>query len=138
MLPNAFIGKPKPPTDEELTHALGSAKPLWRQLVADLKKCGVDDQEWNSHSQKAGWSLRLQQKKRNIVYLSPGRGGFMASFALGEKAMQATRESGFPSHRLKILNEAQRYAEGTAVRIEVKTSQDVAVVTKLAAIKLAN
>ena len=139
MISNAFIGKAKPPTERELMQVLGAAAPLWQELITALKKdCGLQDREWHSHSPKAGWSLRLQDKKRNIVYLTPGRGGFMASFALGEKAMQLARTSEFASQILKILQDAKRYAEGSAVRIDVKSSRDVAAVAKLAAIKMAN
>lgn len=139
MLPNAFAGKAKKPSDSELAGELGSAKTLWDQIVADLaEEHEIDAQEWNSYSKKAGWSLRLKRKERNIVYLSPHRGCFTASFALGDKAVQVARHSGLPPQVLKIISEAKRYAEGTAVRIEVKTSKDVAVVKKLAAVKLEN
>ena len=33
MLPNAFIGMTKPPTDAELAAALGGAKALWDKLL---------------------------------------------------------------------------------------------------------
>jgi hypothetical protein len=39
---------------------------------------------------------------------------------------------------VKIINEAKRYAEGTAVRIEIKNAKDIETVTKLAGIKLAH
>lgn len=112
---------------------------LWDQVVTGLaKEQEIDTQEWNSYSKKAGWSLRLKHKERNIVYLSPHRACFTASFALSDKAVQAARESGLSPPVLKIIGEAKRYAEGTAVRIEVKTSKDLAVVKKLAAVKLEN
>jgi hypothetical protein len=139
MSPNAFIGKAKKPTDGALTAALGPAKAIWDQLVAGLTdECGVVDQEWNSYSPKAGWSLRLKREQRNIVYLSPRRGCFLVSFALGDKAVQAARQSKLPPRVIKIINEAKRYAEGTGVRLEVKTPKDLAAVKTLAAIKLAN
>lgn len=139
MLPNVFIGKAKKPSESELAAELGSAKTIWEQLVREFaEEHGIDVQEWNSYSRKAGWSLRLKHKERNIVYLSPHRGCFTASFALGDKAVQAARESGLPPSVLRIINEAKRYAEGTAVRIEVKTSKDAAVVKKLAAVKMEN
>ena len=139
MLANAFADKSKKPTDAELTAALGPAMALWDQLLAGLaERCSIDVQEWNSYSRKAGWSLRLQHKKRNIVYLSPCRGCFRASFALGDKAVQAARESGLPASVIRIIDQAKRYAEGTAVRIEVKAAKDIAVVEKLAVVKLAN
>jgi hypothetical protein len=139
MLPNIFVGKAKKPSDSELAAELGPAKMLWDQVVTGLaKEQEIDTQEWNSYSKKAGWSLRLKHKERNIVYLSPHRACFTASFALSDKAVQAARESGLSPPVLKIIGEAKRYAEGTAVRIEVKTSKDLAVVKKLAAVKLEN
>jgi len=139
MLPNAFIGKPQKPTDAELAAALGTAKALWDQLLASLaNEHNLTVQEWNSYSRKAGWSLRLKLKERNILYLAPCQGCFFASFALGDKAVQAARQSGLPQSVVKIINEAKRYAEGTAVRIEIKNAKDIETVTKLAGIKLAH
>jgi len=77
-------------------------------------------------------------KKRNIVYLSPGTGCFLASFALGDKALVAARKSKFPKKVLKIIDEAKRYAEGTAVRLEAHKPEDVEVVKTLARIKIDN
>ncbi len=139
ILHNAFAGKAKKPTDDELTDALCPAKVLWDQLVGGLaQEHGVDVQEWNSYSPKAGWAMRLKHKDRNIVYLSPSKGCFMASFALGDKAVKAARQSGVPERVLKMIDEAKRYAEGTAVRLHVQNSKDIVIVKKLAAIKLAN
>ena len=42
--------------------------------------------------QKYGWSLRLKQKSRNIVYLGPAKGCFMVSFVLSDKALNAAKE----------------------------------------------
>ena len=51
---------------------------------------------------------------------------------------QAARQSDLPQSVIKIINEAKRYAEGTAVRIEIKKAKDIETVTKLAGIKLAH
>ncbi len=139
MLRNAFVGQSKCPTEKQLASVLGESHALWQQLVADLKReLKLDKEEWNSYSVKAGWSLRLQLKKRNIVYLSPGPGCFLASFALGENALAAAWKSTLPGNVLKIIKEAKRYAEGTAVRFEVRESDDVDVVKALAKIKIDN
>jgi len=137
MLPNAFIGKTKAPTDAEVADALGPARELWDLLLAELAgESGLVDREWNSSSPKTGWALRLKHQKRNIVYLSPCKGGFRAAFALGDKAVRAARQSGLPRQVIEIIDQAKRYAEGTAVRIEVKGPTDIAVVRKLTSIKL--
>ena len=139
MLPNAFIGKPEAPTDEELTAELGAARALWDQVLVRLaKECNVLTREWNSYSRKAGWSLRLKIKERNIVYLAPCRGCFRVAFVLGDKAVRAARQSKLPTRVLKILDESTKYAEGTAVRMDVKAARDLDAIVTLARIKIAN
>jgi hypothetical protein len=136
VLTNAFVGKPKPPTESELKAELGASKALWDELVDDLAKEHKLACEWNCYSKKAGWSLRLKRGERHIVYLSPVRGGFRASFALGDKAVQAALASGLPKPVIKLINEAKRYAEGTAVRIDVQAPADLEIVKKLTSVKL--
>jgi hypothetical protein len=140
LMPNAFIGKRETPTDDDLAAELGrSAQGLWDRLLAGLAdRHNIVTREWNSYSPKAGWSLRLKRDKRTILYLSPCRGCFRASFALGGKAVEAARASGLPPSVIRIIDSAKRYAEGTGVRIDVNGPADIAVVEKLAAIKLAN
>lgn len=139
MTANAFIGYGEAPTYAELTAALGSARALWDQVVTQItESLGVEDQEWSSYSAKAGWAMRLRHKGRRIVYLSPSTGSFMASFALSDRAVEAARNSDLPAEVVAIVNAARRYAEGTGVRIEVRSAEDVASVVKLAGIKLAN
>lgn len=136
---NAFVNQPEPPTDAELATALDASKPLWEQLLAVLAtECNVPIREWHSYSRQAGWSLRVKQAERTILYLSPCAGGFRASFALGDKAVQAARQSGLSPRVLQIIKEAKKYAEGTAVRIDVRSMADVAAVKQLAMVKLKN
>jgi hypothetical protein len=90
MEPNAFIGKSKKPTDEELLLALGPSKKLWDQLVSELAdELEANTLEWSSYSAKAGWSLRIKHKQRTIVWLAPCSGCFRVAFVLGDKAMKA-------------------------------------------------
>lgn len=139
MFANAFVAKSKQPTEKELSAELGATKSMWDKLLAALsREHGITENEWHSYSPKAGWSLRLKHKKRNIVYLSPGHGQFLASLALGDKAMETARRTDFPRSAVQIITNAKRYAEGTAIRIEVRTVADIDVVKKLTAIKLAN
>jgi len=138
MLQNAFAGQAKRPTEKSLGSALGKGLELWKNLVDDLKREFQLSGEWHSSSVKLGWSLRLQLKKRNIVYLGPRTGFFVAAFVLGNRAVATARASKLPPHILKEIAEARRYAEGTAVRIEVKTPEDLDVVKKLVKIKIEN
>lgn len=138
MLANAFIGKTKQPTAAELAAELGPAQLVWDQLLADLAKDGVDLQEWNSYSPKAGWSLKVKRGKRVILYLVPCQGCFRVAFILGDRAVLAARQSKLPARAIHLLDEAKRYPEGTAVRMDVKKSGDIALIKQLARIKLEN
>ena len=137
--PNAFIGRPDKPTEADLAEALGPAKPVWDGLLADLAtEHGVTTQEWTSYSLKAGWSMRLKRGKRTIVWIAPCDGCFRVAFVLGEKAVLAARQSGLPAKVLRALDEAEKYPEGTGVRLLIKGSKDVPAVKKLAVVKLEN
>ena len=138
MKNNAFIGKAEQPSEKELERELGSAKAAWDSLLRDLAATGVTDQEWTSYSPKAGWALRLKQKKRNIVYLAPCHGCFRVAFVLGEKAMQAAQQIKFPPSLTTTLREAKRYPEGYAVRLEISKPKEIEVVERLAQVKIEN
>lgn len=139
MFSNAFIGKQKKPTVTELSSVLGPAKATWDQLLTKLAEdLEVNIHEWNSYSPKAGWSLKVKQGDRTILYMSPCNGSFRVSFALGDKAVKAALQSDLPRSVLKIIKEAKRYAEGTAVRIDVKAASELTAILKLANLKVAN
>lgn len=139
MTENAFIGKLEKPTPKELATALGSAKALWDRTVGELAHdFGVTEQEWNSYSPKAGWSLRLKHKKRVIVYLGPCQGSFRVAFVLGEKALKSAEHIKLPVRIADTLHEAKHYPEGYAVRFEVRALADIDAVKKIALAKLEN
>ncbi|HUA15043.1 MAG TPA: DUF3788 family protein [Verrucomicrobiae bacterium] len=137
MAQNAFAGQAKRPTAKALEAVLGQSHALWKVLVIDLKReLKLDVAEWHTSSVKLGWSFRLQRNQRNIVYLGPRDRSFVAAFVLGDKAIAAARSSKFPPDVQENIAHSKRYAEGTAVRIEVKTVEDVDTVKALARIKL--
>ena len=136
---NAFVGQKAAPTEGALALALEATLPLWKRLVADLKHdLKLDVAEWHSSSVKHGWSLRLQLKKRNIVYLGPRQGWFVAAFALGDRAVAVARQTSLPKEVVQNINTSKRYAEGTAVRIDIRESANVDTVKTLAKIKIEN
>ena len=136
---NPFAGRKEQPGDAELSQILGPSRLLWDQVLTDLASENlITNQEWHSSSVKAGWLLRLQHRQRNIVYLVPREGAFQAAFVFGDKALAEIRAARFPRAVIQIIDGARKYAEGTGVRLDVKTPADVTTVKKLAAIKVAN
>lgn len=132
-----FEDRSAPPTERMLSEALGEAAAHWTSLRASLlKDLAPLEEEWAFAGAKSGWSLRLKRGKRNIVHMTPCAGRFLASFALGEKAVAAAREAKLPAAMLALIDDAPRYAEGRGVRIPVKTARDAAAIGRLARIKL--
>jgi len=134
---NAFAGKPTRPTEKELYGALGSSAEAWEQLLADLAtEYAVAEQEWKSVSPKYGWSLRLKKGKKTIIYLSPGKGCFGVALVLGNKAVQSAKRKGLSKGILRALEEAPRYAEGTGIRLAVRSTAALVDICKLVAAKM--
>ena len=139
MALSAFEDKSKQPNADELAQVLGKSHSLWNELQRAV--CSLFSPalvEWGYASKSTGWGMRIKTEKRVIVYMTPCRGYFRASFALGEKAVQAAHNDKLPAKILAAIDAAPKYAEGRGVRIEVRTKADVKAIAKLAAIKLAN
>jgi len=139
MALSVFDDKASPPTDKALDAALGRSGKLWIRLRKDLEEAhGPLTEEWNFSGAAFGWSFRLKKKKRIIVYMTPCRSHFLASFALGEKACRAAHAAGLPAPVLALIEDAPKYAEGRGVRIAVRSRSDLDSVESLVAIKVAN
>ena len=139
LAPNAFIGRTAPPADDDLTAALGSARPLWDQALATLtSKFGLGDWEWLSYSPKAGWSVRIKKGKRNILYMTPCRNSFRVAFILGGKAVETAKQSKTPARVLKMIEGGTKYPEGLGIRWEIQSARDLAPIETLTALKLAH
>jgi hypothetical protein len=82
--------------------------------------------------------MRVKHKERVILYMTPCEGYFLASLALGDKALKAAKESTLPRKVLKIIAGSKRYAEGTGIRLEIRNTADMQSAEKLARIKLSH
>ena len=137
--PNAFAGQLEQPTQKAVETALGRSYALWTELVTELKQeFQLDAEDWHSSGVKYGWALRLQKQGRNIVYLGPRSGSFVAAFVLGDKAVAIVRKSNLPANLIKTIAETKRYGEGTPVRVEVSKPGDLQPIKILARIKVEN
>ena len=138
--PNAFLGRPDQPTDDELMEALGPAAPLWSELIQEVTAdAGKVTEEWQGiYVKRYGWSLRLRQKGRNIIYMAPCNGCFRVAFTLNDKAVNAAKAAHLPKKVADALATAPHYPEGTGLRLTVYKSSDLTAIRKVAQIKLAN
>ena len=139
MATSVFADKASPPDTRELAAALGPAGTWWEELVTALAaRYEPLTETWKFGGKQWGWTLQLKRRKRTVLYLTPCEGHFIAGFALGEKAVKAAPQSDLPASVLTVIDEARKYAEGRAVRLEVRRKVDIESVEKIAAAKMAN
>jgi hypothetical protein len=139
MALSAFDDKAKKPSKRALRTTLGRTSTHWDNLIAHIaSEYSPLAETWNFAGAAWGWSLRLKQKKRTVLYMTPCRGHFLVGFALGEKAVKAAHDSGLPDEVLSLIDEAKKYAEGRAVRLEIRNKRNLEVAKAIAAVKMAN
>jgi len=136
MALSAFDDKTHEPRKKELAAVLGGTAALWSQVVAGTRsRFDPLTEEWVFSGKKWGWALRLKQKKRAILYLTPCEGFFYAGLALGEKAVAAALASDLPASVLEVIDGSRKYAEGRAVRLEIRSKGDAESAVLLAELK---
>ena len=100
------------PSDEALIGKLGSPYKLWAQIdgyVLDRYPAGLA--EWNFPSKKYGWSFRIKDKRRAIIYFLPRDNYFKVAFVFGQKATDVVLNSDIAEEIKKDLAQATKYAE---------------------------
>jgi hypothetical protein len=93
MAPSVFDDKAKAPAATDLKKELGGSAGLWIRLIAQVTTgVGPVSEEWNFAGAKHGWSMRLRDKERVVLYMTPQDGCFLVGVVLGEKAVKRARE----------------------------------------------
>ena len=136
---SVFMDKEVMPTTKDLKKALGITYAAW-QALADFTKSAYPaaTEEWNFSNVKYGWSFRIRDKKRVIVYLLPRNGFFKISLVFGQKATDAIFKNDIADTIKAELKNAKVYAEGRGIRIEVKDNTNLNDFKKLITIKISN
>jgi len=134
-----FMDKKRLPTTEELEGALAETCQVWKCIAeyVHLKYPGAMD-EWYYPGDKYGWSFRIKDKKRAIVYLLPRDGYFKAAFMFGQKATDRIMISSVSEAIKEDLLAARVYAEGRGIRIDIRDEGLVNDIKELIDIKISN
>ena len=139
MALSAFDDRAKQPDPDEIAKSLRRTAVHWTDLIAHVAaEYSPLEQAWGFAGAKWGWSLRLKQKKRTVLYMTPCKGYFLVGFVLGEKAVRAAHKSRLSAATLVTIDEARKFAEGRGVRLEIRNKTAREQAKLLAAIKMAN
>ena len=134
-----FQNKTITPTDNDLVEKLDSTYKLWIQLQNFvLSKYPDGLSEWNYPGKKYGWSFRIKDKRRAIIYFLPRDKYFKVAFVFGQKATDSVMVSDILPEITTDLMQARKYAEGRGIRIDIKNELRIPDIQKLIEIKMAN
>jgi hypothetical protein len=134
-----FMDKAHSPTKQDLHSAIATTYSIWEQLRNYvLVKYPKATEEWNYPGVKYGWSFRMKDKKRAIVYFLPRDKFFMVALVFGAKATQEALNSNISGEIKSVIEAAPVYAEGRGFRVNVKNETNLEDIKKLIDIKIAN
>ncbi len=134
---NCFMEKAVIPTETALESFLGDKLKLWKSIQQFVLEAYPDGRaEWNFPGRKFGWSFRIKDKKRAIIYMLPRIGFFKVAFVFGQKATDTVMESDVSEHiKIELGNEVP-FVEGRGISLDVLNDLDLVDIKKLIHIKL--
>ncbi len=134
---SVFPDKSNKPTDADLVEKLGDSYALWKEICSIvLAKYPQGKSEWNFPGKKYGWSFRIKDKRRAIIYLLPRAGQVKVAFVFGDKAVAKVTQSGVSPSIKSELKKARKYAEGRGIQLAVEDESTLTDIRQLVDIKL--
>ncbi|MEO8514754.1 MAG: DUF3788 domain-containing protein [Ignavibacteria bacterium] len=136
---SVFNERKSMPDARDLDNSLGKSHELWNELIEYVHSVynGAKD-EWNYPGEKYGWSFRIKDTRRVIIYLLPRSNFFKAALVFGEKAYEEIMKSTVGKEIKEELSEARVYGEGRGIRIDVRNKSILNEIKSLIDIKLEN
>lgn len=132
-----FLDKLKEPTYSDLQNGIVVSFPIWKEIEAFLHEVYPKvESKWHFTSAKMGWSFRMSDSKRVLVYLLPRDKYFKVAMVFGQKATDLILESEISESIKTELKAAKVYAEGRGIRITIQDDELLEEIKKLIQIKL--
>jgi hypothetical protein len=132
-----FLNKNEMPGDDDLKTALGKTHKWWQAIKEYvLLKYPRGVEKWSCSNY--GWSYKIMDKKRAIIYLLPRDQFFKVAFVFGQKATGIILQGNISNIIKQELKSAKVYAEGRGIRLAVTDDSLINDINELINIKLGN
>jgi hypothetical protein len=138
MVLSIFEDKSTQPTPKMVEQALSDRYSDWQNIIDFVLKHHKDAAEVWNYGKSFGWSLRIKDSKRVIVYMTPCSKKFLVSLVFGKKATEEAYVGNISAKIISIIESAKVYAEGRGFRIEIESPELIPDIIKLIEIKLRN
>lgn len=132
-----FLDKNHEPTSADLQNGIEVTFPIWKEIETYLNEVYPKvESKWHFTSAKMGWSFRMSDSKRVLVYLLPRDKYFKVAMVFGQKATDLVLESEVSQSIKTELKAAKVFAEGRGIRIDIQNETLLEDIKKLIQIKL--
>lgn len=136
---SVFMDKRVVPTLDALKVEIDKSYVFWKEIEGFvLEKYPDAKMEWNYPGKKYGWSYRLKDKRRAILYFLPRKNYFKVAFVFGQKATDLILASSLSEIIKEELSQATKYAEGRGFGISIEGDNLISDIKRLVEIKLAH
>jgi hypothetical protein len=131
-----FVNKQCPPTEPEISAAVGSALGRWNELSSWMTESLSARQELKyMYGQKYGWARRFHVRGALLAALYPTRNGFTAQVILNQTALEQVSRLKLGTNAKQAIDRAHVYDEGKWLFIQVESKRDVEDVEHLLGLK---
>lgn len=139
MTLSIFNDKSIVPFESSVIRELDNTYKLWEDIIKFVyERFPKAAEEWKYPGKNYGWSFRLKDKKRIIIYMTPQKGYFITALVFGDNAYREILKSEVSEDIKENLRKAKVYIEGRGIRIEVYDIKPVNDIKRLIEIKLRN
>ena len=132
---SAFFDKQHQPTPQEISAALGSRQPLWRQLTQFIADNYQLPGELSFGGSKYGWNIWYRRNGKTLASLYPQQTHFVAQIVLGKDQVEKARQLKLGKNVRTVLQETPQLHDGRWLFIKVRTEKDVKDIEALLQVK---
>ncbi len=136
MAKSYFRVKELQPAEENLREIMQESKVLWDTYVDFVDKLVPGTSNlWKYYGKAWGWCMVYIEKKKNLMYLTPGENCFYVSFTFSDKNRETAADAGLTDEVIQIIESGKSNTAGHTFDIEVRNDDDLELVKSLLKIK---
>ena len=126
MATSIFDKKEVIPGKDDLKEVLKENIAIWNELMDYLEgEYGPIKSEWKFYSKKSGWTYRVSNKRRNLIFLIPNNEYFISTVNMSVKVSEVLLDIDLPENIKEAIRKTKSYREGKSVMINTKNKEDL-------------
>jgi hypothetical protein len=130
-----FTDKQKTPQPEEIAKAIGTAFPLWEELLTHIPETYRPQEDFKFlYGKNYGWGIRFRVRGKLLTCLYPARDHFKAQIILSPAEVDVVQAMDMGANVKQAIETATPYPEGRWLFIPVEgqtNSQDIVRILEL-------